>query len=71
MRDSSCVFNMIYSCAATTREFCTGCTFRATQDEIKASRQASFDRRMKMGATMTGFDRDDLRRGIITEAKQE
>lgn len=67
MRDSSCVFNMAYSCAATTREFCHGCKFTTTEDEIKASRQASFERRMALGSSKTSFDKDDLRHGIITE----
>lgn len=69
MRDDTCFFNDIRSqkCKATTREFCTGCTFRATEDEYKASRQASFDRWRKLGAAQTGFDREDIRLGVITE----
>lgn len=65
MRDKGCYLNNRGTCRATLYKTCENCRFRVSEDEYKATRQASFDRRMKLGCWPTLADVADMERGII------
>lgn len=65
MHDKGCYFNYRSKCRATSYQTCENCRFRVSDEEYKATRQASFDRRMRLGMWPTLADVADMERGII------